>query len=525
LNSRRLPVATILVLQVARAAFSTPAETPEVQAHRGKPIGGEGTTVPIVTLAEPRGGWTAGMRIPVSGTCSDPSADPIEVNINGTRYFIRSRSGTFARKFPAAPGPNAVTVECRNRGGVGRASATVRAVIPPIPLKIVLTSDTDSAYTDLHIYEPDGTHVYWASTQSPNGGIFFLNDDAASFDEHGYGPYMYVHPSAPPGVFRVDTNYWPGGAIQHTLANLDVILNEGTPDEVRRRVRKPLAHPDETQTLAYVVVRPNHQPATLYVPGQDPEPQMPAEVREYQRTIEPAIRKKQGNEQIVYLGDDDERGLRTAVVRLALAQRERPSPRWEPAQRDCAGLVRFAYREALRSRSPRQLADLGTPAMLHLPVVSEAARRLLPAYPRIWEVGRDALGNDRFDDFADAETLVGYNFRREATAVADARAGDLLVYRKALEGDEPYHLMIVGGRGPGARPVVVYHNGGAAADGAVRVVTLDDLARSPDPAWIPDSRNPHFLGVYAWKRFRPETPATADFSSAGSSLPPSSGPS
>jgi uncharacterized protein YfaT (DUF1175 family)/uncharacterized protein YfaP (DUF2135 family) len=517
--------AAMLVIAVARCAVATPAETPDVKARRGKPIGGEGETAPTITLREPSGGWTTSMRLVVAGTCSDPTADPIEVDINGTRYFIRSQSGQFSRKFPAAPGPNAVMVACRNKGGVAQASATVRAVIAPVALKLVLTSDTDSAYTDLHIYEPDGTHVFWASTSSPSGGVFFLNDEAASFDQPGYGPYLYVHPAAPPGVFRIDTNYWPGGAIQHTLANLDVVLNEGTPDEVRRRVRKPLARPDETQTLAYVVVRANHLPARVFVPGQDPDSQTPDEVREYRRTIEPKIQKKQQQgDETVYLGPDDERSLRTAVVRLALAQQRRPSPRWEPAQRDCAGLVRFAFREALRPRSSAQLAALAAPPALLLPPVSDVARHVLPAYPRLWEVGLDATGRSRFDDFADAETLVGYNFRREPIAAADARAGDLLVFRKTLAADEPYHLMIAGGRGPGARPIVVYHNGANGADAAVRVVTLDELARSPDPVWIPDARNPHFLGVYAWKRFRPETLAGAAVSSAAS-LSWSSGPS
>src|SRR5689334_12321968 len=268
----RVPLGVaMLVVAVARGSLATPADSPEVKARRGKPIGGTGETAPTITLREPTGGWTTNMRIVVAGACSDPTADPIEVDINGTRYFVRSRNGDFSRKFPAAPGPNAVMVACRNKGGVGQAAATVRAVIAPVALKLVLTSDTDAAYTDLHIYEPDGTHVFWARTNSPSGGIFFLNDEAESFDQPGYGPYMYVHPSAPPGVFRVDTNYWPGAAIQHTLANLDVVLNEGTVDEVRRRVRKPLARPDETQTLAYVVVRGNRLPAKVFVPGQDPD--------------------------------------------------------------------------------------------------------------------------------------------------------------------------------------------------------------------------------------------------------------
>ena len=254
-------VSAIFLLIFQQFALATPSDQatdPEgVSARRGKMIGGQGRQLPIVTLLRPTGGWTSALQLDVEGDCSDSSADPVIVNINGVRYYVRTANGSFSRKFPAAPGKNLVMVECSNPAGVGRASATIDAVINPIPFKVVLTSDTDGVYTDLHIYEPDGTHVYWAETNSPSGGIFFLNQQADSFDQPGYGPYLYVHPSPRPGVYRIDANYWPGGAVQHTLANLDLVTDEGLPSENRRRVRRPLARPGETQTLAYVVIQGN----------------------------------------------------------------------------------------------------------------------------------------------------------------------------------------------------------------------------------------------------------------------------
>jgi len=223
--------------------FATPTDDPDVLARRGKSIGGNGTEMPELTLTKPEGGWSTSMLVEVAGTCSDSTADPIAVNINGVRYYVRTAEGAFSRKFPAAKGKNVVMVECANQAGVARATATVEAMISPIPLKITLTSDTDDSYTDLHIYEPDGNHVYWAKTNSPSGGIFFLNQQDGSFDQAGYGPYLYLHPAAPIGIFRIDVNYWPGGAIQHTLANLDIITAEGLPSENRRRVSRPLARP------------------------------------------------------------------------------------------------------------------------------------------------------------------------------------------------------------------------------------------------------------------------------------------
>ncbi len=484
---------------LATAALATSSQDPDALARRGKAIAGEGEQVPVLTLSKPEGGWTTSMQLLVSGECSDPTADPVTVNINGVRYFIRASQGVFSRKFPAAKGKNSIIVECANKAGTARATATVEAVISPIPLKIVLTSDTDSAYTDLHIYEPDKTHVYWAKTNSPSGGIFFLNEQGGSFDSAGYGPYLYAHPAPPMGVFRVDVNYWPGGAVQHTLANLDVISDEGLPAESRKRVRSPLARPGETQTLAYIVVRGNNQPVRVFVPGQDPESDMPPEVAEYKKN-EPKLGAD--DEESAFLEPSDEDSLRKSVTRLALLQARKISPQWEEKQRDCAGLVRFAYREALETRTVRQKKGLGIPGALYLPALSERSRRIFPFYPQIWRTGLSGDGLPQFGAFADAETLLSFNFRKKCRDMSLARNGDLLVFQKALESDQPYHLMIFVENRPA--PLAVYHNGAQGDAAQIRVVRMDDLLASPDPVWIPETENPHFLGVYEWNRLKPK---------------------
>ena len=496
--SQFLLVTVLAVLALGQSAFGLPANSPEVQQRRGMTATGTGTVLPVVTLTEPKEGWTSALQISVSGSCSDPTASPIEANINGTRYLLRSFSGQFSRKFPIAPGRNSIAVECRNAAGTGRATASLNAVIPPVPLKTVLTSDTDGVYTDLHIYEPDGTHVYWAKTDSPSGGVFYLNKQGDMFDQPGYGPYLYVHTAPPPGVFRIDTNYWPGGAEQHTLANLDVIIDEGLPSEVHRRVQKPLARPDETITLAYVVIRANHQAPVIFVPGADPEANVPPEVVRYRKEVEPKINQKKNADEYVQL--DDEHSLRDSVTLLALAQSRRLSPAWIADQHDCAGLVRFAYRESLKPRTPSQLARLGVPSRLHLPTVSSAARRLFPWYPNIWETGFDPDGRTVYRAFADAETLIGNNFRFKSKTLQDAAPADLLVFQRGLESPDPYHVMIVAQSGRTA----VYHNGAEGREAQVRVIPLRDLDHSPDPTWIPQSTNPHFLGVFEWKRFPPK---------------------
>jgi uncharacterized protein YfaP (DUF2135 family) len=177
-----------------------------------------------------------------------------------------------------------VTVLATNKAGTATAQATTYAQVPVVPFKVVLTSDTDGVYTDLHIYEPtptsqnggtltlkDMAHVYWANTASPSGGTFFLNEQGGSFDQPGYGPYLYVHRAPPKGVFLITTNYWPSGDKSHTVGTLNLTLFEGTAQETRRRVLVPLATPGTTRVLAWVNVV-DASKAGVYVPGQDPEP-------------------------------------------------------------------------------------------------------------------------------------------------------------------------------------------------------------------------------------------------------------
>ena len=266
------------LVALALVAGQSPAARPR---EAGVPIG-SGAQRPVVTLTAPRGGWSVGRMIAVEGTVSDPTVDPITLSINGDRYLLRTSGGRFSRKFPAASGKNVVIATATNRGGTGEAQVTCHAQVPPVPLKAVLTSDTDGVYTDLHIYEPTPesagpggalevarmAHVYWANTASPSGGTFFLNEQGGDFDQPGYGPYLYVHRAPPRGVYAITTNYWPSGDKAHTVGTLNLTLFEGTPAEARRLVKIPLATPGTTRVLAWVNVLGEGR-ADVYVPGQD----------------------------------------------------------------------------------------------------------------------------------------------------------------------------------------------------------------------------------------------------------------
>jgi uncharacterized protein YfaP (DUF2135 family) len=235
-----------------------------------------------------------------------------DLNINGDRYLLRAEGGNFSRKFPVTSGRNSVIVSATNRAGTRQAERSVFARIPPVPIMAVLTSDTDGVYTDLHIYEPKADlksplieseksheHVFWARTQSPTGGEFYLNEQGGSFDQPGYGPYLYTHSAPPLGVYRIDTNYWPSGDKAHTVANLNLVLFGGTPNEKKRVIRTPLTMPGETVTLAFVLLEKGGV-GFIYAPGTDLKPSAksvwPAWVRNFDR-------KKAKEQDDAYVGD------------------------------------------------------------------------------------------------------------------------------------------------------------------------------------------------------------------------------
>jgi uncharacterized protein YfaP (DUF2135 family) len=265
----------------------------------GKPIG-KGLEKPVITLHKPDGGWTVDRMVQVSGTVNDPTIDPVTVSINGDRYLLRTRNGEFSRKFPSAAGRNTVTVSGVNQAGATKVSRSFHAEISAPQISLVLTSDTDGIYTDLHIYEPDAeskdpfveaekknSHVYWAETDSPTGGKFYLNEQGESGDQPGYGPYLYTHTSPPAGIYRVDANYWPSGDKPQARATLNLTLFGGTSQEQKRLIQQPLITPGETKTLAFIRWEKGGKSAQVYVPGVDPVPSeksdWPAWVRQWKK--------------------------------------------------------------------------------------------------------------------------------------------------------------------------------------------------------------------------------------------------
>jgi uncharacterized protein len=195
----------------------------------------------------------------------------------------------------------------------------------------------------------------------------------------------------------------------------------------------------------------------------------------------------------VRLADESDRAaFRSWFVFLADAQFEQAAPEVT----DCAALVRFAFREALRPHTTEWARRVNLP---RTPSFGDV--RAAPAPTKNgWTLFRVSGGGaPRYAEFADARTLVQLNARplgRDTSALAP---GDLLYFHQERQA-QPDHLMVFVGRSsfdPG-NDWVVYHTGPSSEGdpGEVRKVRLAELERHPAPRWRPLASNRQFVGVF-----------------------------
>lgn len=193
---------------------------------------------------------------------------------------------------------------------------------------------------------------------------------------------------------------------------------------------------------------------------------------------------------------------------------------------DCAALLRFAYREALRSHDAEWAHAMALPAPSSTGDIRQYRYPYTPLGSALFRVreGRFAaedLHNGTFAEFADAATLWRRNTVSIGRSLSRARPGDLLFFRQGSAAHMPFHAMIFLGRSqiePGSEQFVVYHTGprpqrsnhGHSRDpgpngnspGEIKRLSLAELLNYPDARWRPVASNPAFLGVYRWNILR-----------------------
>jgi uncharacterized protein YfaT (DUF1175 family) len=185
------------------------------------------------------------------------------------------------------------------------------------------------------------------------------------------------------------------------------------------------------------------------------------------------------------------------------------SKEWNAEQRDCAGLVRFAWREALKRHDSEWFKRMGANYEAIAPDVNEYDLETGLLKEKLFRTDAEVfkpsdLYDGSFAEFADARTLKSFNSFFVSRDRQAAKAGDLLFYYQPWVQKTPYHVMIFLGvareAGEGASDWVVYHTGGSPTDaGTVKKVRLAVLDHHPDPRWRPIESNQNFLGFYRLK--------------------------
>jgi uncharacterized protein YfaT (DUF1175 family) len=206
---------------------------------------------------------------------------------------------------------------------------------------------------------------------------------------------------------------------------------------------------------------------------------------------------------------NDRENFRSWFTAIAELQFYRMSDAWSLEQRDCAGLVRFAWREALRRHDRVWFRRMGVEYEPFAPDVRAYHLDNSPLQERLFRTTfgsfkESELSDTTFSDFADARTLKDFNSQLVSRDPRQAKPGDLLFFYQPWVQKYPYHVMIFLGDArldsEAASDWVVYHTGASATDaGTIKKVRLSVLEQHPDRRWRPLAANRNFLGVYRLK--------------------------
>jgi uncharacterized protein len=211
----------------------------------------------------------------------------------------------------------------------------------------------------------------------------------------------------------------------------------------------------------------------------------------------------------------DQETFRRWFVLIAEYQALRPPEQVPSEINDCAALLRYAYRNALRTHDSNWLRETQIEPSSALPSLEKYRYPFTPLGASLFRVrpGKfqsEDLKNGAFAEFADAKTLKNFNAYLVSRDITTARSGDLLFYRQ-LEQDTPFHSMIFVGPSPwqpSADPandsgIIVYHTGPIdGTPGEMRRISVAELLQHPSPRWRPVAGNSNFLGVFRWNILR-----------------------
>ena len=118
-----------------------------------------------------------------------------------------------------------------------------------VDVRIILTWDTDDTDLDLWVTEPTGEKCDYSHNRTAIGGM--VSDDFTD----GYGPEEYLVRRAPPGIYRIQANFYgsrSASLIGPTTAQATVITHFGRPEEDRRTLTLRLTDAKEVVDIGSV---------------------------------------------------------------------------------------------------------------------------------------------------------------------------------------------------------------------------------------------------------------------------------
>lgn len=188
----------------------------------------------------------------IAGHIAGAPKGPATLVVNGVALPLQvAEGGAFSRPYAFAKGSNSVEVRAEGMTPLRRQFYDSYSGKAPVKLRVLLSWDSDGTDVDLHVVDPTGAHTYYGDRVSSTGGA--LDVDVTT----GYGPEIFAHPSPPPGVYHVYVNFFGAGQDREivTVANVTVLIGEGTLREKRQELLVPLRSPGDL-TLVYSFVYP-----------------------------------------------------------------------------------------------------------------------------------------------------------------------------------------------------------------------------------------------------------------------------
>jgi uncharacterized protein YfaT (DUF1175 family) len=193
--------------------------------------------------------------------------------------------------------------------------------------------------------------------------------------------------------------------------------------------------------------------------------------------------------------DADRHNFRRWFVAIALSRHLNP----QDDVSDCAGLVLYAYREALKEHDESWRREFGELLDSSIPEITAFH------YPDIPYIGTDifrlAQGPYECTDREAGKHLMEYHTVKLTRRLDDqVLPGDLMFFTP--RGKQAHVMIYVELKG---EPYALYHTGpggGSSTDaqaGEMRLVKFETLLALNEETWRPDEANPAFAGFYRFK--------------------------